>query len=80
VSDTLAAIDLGSNSFHMIVARLADGHLQVVDRLREMVQLAAGLDKKHRLSEPAQARALDCLARFGQRVVHGSGDRAVSRG
>ncbi len=75
MSDTLAAIDLGSNSFHMIVARLADGHLQVVDRLREMVQLAAGLDKKHRLSEPAQARALDCLARFGQRLRHIPGSR-----
>jgi len=42
--DTFAAIDLGSNSFHMIVARAGDGTLQVVDRLREMVQLAAGLD------------------------------------
>lgn len=70
MSDTIAAIDLGSNSFHMIVARLADGHLQVVDRLREMVQLAAGLDKKNRLTEEAQARALDCLARFGQRLRH----------
>lgn len=67
--DTLAAIDLGSNSFHMIIARVVrDGQLQILDRLREMVQLAAGLDDNKRLSQEAQERALDCLARFGQRL------------
>lgn len=65
--DILAAIDLGSNSFHMIIARLRDGHFQVMDRLREMVQLRAGL-KHHRLSEQAQDRAIACLERFGERI------------
>ncbi|MEZ5584498.1 MAG: exopolyphosphatase, partial [Candidatus Competibacteraceae bacterium] len=60
--DLIAAIDLGSNSFHMIVARVVNGHLQIVDRLREMVQLRAGLDNSHWLSEEAQLRALDCLS------------------
>ena len=69
-SDFVAAIDLGSNSFHMIVARIANGQVQVLDRLREMVQLAAGLDGHNRLSDQAQQRALDCLARFGQRLRH----------
>lgn len=64
----LAAVDLGSNSFHMIIARLRDNHFQVVDKLKEMVQLRAGLDKRGRLSEAAQARALACLERFGQRI------------
>ena len=67
-SDIVAAIDLGSNSFHMIVARIANGQVQVLDRLREMVQLAAGLDSRNRLSGESQQRALDCLARFGQRL------------
>jgi exopolyphosphatase/guanosine-5'-triphosphate,3'-diphosphate pyrophosphatase len=49
-SDFVAAIDLGSNSFHMIVARIENGHVQILDRLREMVQLAAGLDSRNRLS------------------------------
>ena len=40
----VAAVDLGSNSFHLIVARYEHGQLQVIDRLREMVRLAAGLD------------------------------------
>jgi len=65
---TLAAVDLGSNSFHMIVTRLTDGNIQVVDRLREMVRLRAGLDKQRKLSKEAQQRALDCLQRFAQRL------------
>jgi len=65
---TLAAIDLGSNSFHMIIARLRDGHFQVVDRLREMVQLRAGLDQDGRLTDEAQDRAIACLQRFGERI------------
>lgn len=66
--DTIAAIDLGSNSFHMIVAQPEDGHLRVLDRLRETVRLAAGLDANNNLDESAQERALDCLSRFGQRL------------
>lgn len=65
---TLAAIDLGSNSFHIVVARAVDGQLTVVDRMKEMVQLGAGLDQSRRLSPEVQQRALECLERFGQRV------------
>ncbi len=66
----IAAVDLGSNSFHLKVARVDEaGRLQVVDRLREMVRLAAGLDPKTRcLDESTQTRALETLARFGQRL------------
>ena len=67
-SETFAAIDLGSNSFHMIVCRLGDGELHVEDKLREMVRLGAGLDRKGRLDGETQARALACLERFGQRI------------
>lgn len=64
----LVAVDLGSNSFHMLVSRVHDNHLQVIDRLREMVRLGAGLNKKNKLSEEAQQRAFDCLRRFAQRL------------
>lgn len=64
----VAGVDLGSNSFHMIVARVDDGQLRIVDRMRERVRLATGLDAEHRLSEEATERALACLTRFGQRV------------
>lgn len=64
----LVAVDLGSNSFHMIIARLQDGQLAIVDRLRERVQLAAGLDDDKFLSAMAIHRGLQCLARFEQRL------------
>ncbi len=67
-NSSLAAVDLGSNSFHMIVAQHIEGRLQIIDRLREMVRLRAGLDKQGNLNSDAQQRALDCLQRFAQRL------------
>jgi exopolyphosphatase/guanosine-5'-triphosphate,3'-diphosphate pyrophosphatase len=68
-SAEVAAVDLGSNSFHMVVAREQGAELQVLDRLREPVRLAAGLDEEKQLSADAQRRALECLERFGQRLA-----------
>ena len=64
----LAAIDLGSNSFHLMLARPESGGLKVLDRLREPVRLAAGLDKHKHLKDDAAERALACLRRFGARL------------
>jgi exopolyphosphatase/guanosine-5'-triphosphate,3'-diphosphate pyrophosphatase len=64
----LAAVDLGSNSFHMVVARIEDGHIHIQDKLKEMVRLGAGLDEQNRLSKEARQQALICLHRFGERV------------
>ena len=63
-----AAIDLGSNSFHMIVARRTGTGITVTDRLRSPVRLAAGLTASGGLSVPAQDRAIECLTKFGQRL------------
>jgi exopolyphosphatase/guanosine-5'-triphosphate,3'-diphosphate pyrophosphatase len=68
VPDVIAAVDLGSNSFHMVVARYSHGQLIILDRLREMVRLAAGLDETGRLDRAAVDTALSCLQRFGQRL------------
>ncbi len=77
--DVLAAVDLGSNSFHMVVARHSHGQLVILDRLREMVRLAAGLSDSGRLDDEAAERALRCLERFGQRLraMNASGVRVV---
>lgn len=65
----LAAIDLGSNSFHMIVVQVDNhGQVTVLDRLRESVRLGGGLDDKGNLMPAAQQRALACLSRFGERI------------
>lgn len=63
-----AAIDLGSNSFHMIIAREEQGHLQVLDRLRDPVRLAMGLSKQGQIEPAAQKRALNALKKFEQRL------------
>jgi len=67
-TDTYAAIDLGSNSFHMIVARRSDDRLVVIDKLKDMVQLAAGLSDDRMLTEEAMVRGIGCLEKFGQRI------------
>ena len=41
--ELLAAVDLGSNSFHLVVARYEHGGLRLIDRLRDSVRLAMGL-------------------------------------
>jgi exopolyphosphatase/guanosine-5'-triphosphate,3'-diphosphate pyrophosphatase len=64
----LAAVDLGSNSFHMKVVRSSGDELEVIDRIREMVRLASGLDENVNLTEEAMDRALQCLSRFGERL------------
>jgi exopolyphosphatase / guanosine-5'-triphosphate,3'-diphosphate pyrophosphatase len=66
--EVVAAVDLGSNSFHMIVARIGDGHMQITDRLKEMVRLGEGLTEDKQLDPLVAERALACLERFGQRL------------
>jgi exopolyphosphatase / guanosine-5'-triphosphate,3'-diphosphate pyrophosphatase len=73
--EVLAAVDLGSNSFHLVVARYEAGQLIIIDRLREMVRLAEGLDAEGRLDKAVTARCLACLGRFGQRLAHMRADR-----
>ncbi|WNN43301.1 MULTISPECIES: exopolyphosphatase [Winslowiella] len=63
-----AAIDLGSNSFHMVIARVVDGAMQVLGRLKQRVHLADGLDANNVLSEDAIQRGLNCLALFAERL------------
>jgi exopolyphosphatase / guanosine-5'-triphosphate,3'-diphosphate pyrophosphatase len=64
----LAAVDLGSNSFRMVLAEAIDGQLRRVDSRREGVRLAAALGSDNRLDPEGEARALACLERFGQRL------------
>lgn len=68
IPEVIAAVDLGSNSFHMVVARHSHGQLIILDRLRESVRLGAGLDEQGRLKREAIDVALACLERFGQRL------------
>ncbi|RMS55585.1 Exopolyphosphatase [Pseudomonas amygdali pv. photiniae] len=64
----IAAIDLGSNSFHMVVAKTNQGEIRILERLGEKVQLAAGIDEERQLTEESMQRGLDCLKRFAQLI------------
>lgn len=60
----LAAVDLGSNSFHMLISQWQDGKLTEVARQKVMVQLARGMDSERRLTPDALTRAQACLVSF----------------
>jgi exopolyphosphatase/guanosine-5'-triphosphate,3'-diphosphate pyrophosphatase len=77
--EIIAAVDLGSNSFHMIVGELRHGQLAIIDRIRETVRLAEGLSESGDLSSDARQRAIDCLSRFGERLrdMHAGSVRAA---
>jgi exopolyphosphatase/guanosine-5'-triphosphate,3'-diphosphate pyrophosphatase len=65
---TLAAVDLGSNSFRLQVSRLVDGQFYPLDALKESVRLGAGLGPDKRVDDASWARAIACLKRFGERL------------
>jgi exopolyphosphatase/guanosine-5'-triphosphate,3'-diphosphate pyrophosphatase len=64
----LAAVDLGSNSFRLQIARVENDQLYMLDGLREAVRLATGLTADKLLDKPSQQRGLACLQRFGERL------------
>lgn len=68
VSREIAAIDLGSNSFHMVVAKVVEQDLLLISRHKQRVRLAAGLDEQKNLDHAAMERGLECLAMFAERL------------
>jgi exopolyphosphatase/guanosine-5'-triphosphate,3'-diphosphate pyrophosphatase len=66
--DTLAAVDLGSNSFHLEIGRVVDGQIYPLDAVREVVRLGGGLTADKRIDRATQARALEALARLAERL------------
>lgn len=66
--DSLAAVDLGSNSFHLQIGRVVDDQVYPLDSLREPVRLGAGLTRDKKLDRATQLRALEALSRFGERL------------
>jgi exopolyphosphatase/guanosine-5'-triphosphate,3'-diphosphate pyrophosphatase len=79
VTDVLAAVDIGTNSVHLVVARVSENRIEVVEREREMVRLgSSATDMKH-LTPAAMKRGIDTLARFRQvAAIHGASMRAVA--
>lgn len=66
--ETIAAVDLGSNSFRLQVGRVVEDQIYPLDSLKETVRLASGLTPEKMLDEASQARGLEALRRFGERL------------
>src|SRR3954447_6159389 len=66
--DTLAAVDLGSNSFHLEIGRVVERQIYPLDAVREVVRLGAGLTADKRIDRATQARALESLAKMAERL------------
>ncbi|HLX22844.1 MAG TPA: exopolyphosphatase [Usitatibacter sp.] len=67
--NTLGAVDLGSNSFHLAVGRVVDDQIYPLDSLKETVRLGSGLTPDRQLDSLAQDRGLAALKRFGERLA-----------
>lgn len=67
-SPLYAVIDLGSNSFHMLITRQVADSVQIVDKIKRKVRLASGLDNNNVLSQEAIARGIECLRFFAERL------------
>jgi exopolyphosphatase/guanosine-5'-triphosphate,3'-diphosphate pyrophosphatase len=66
---TLAAADLGSNSFHLAIGRVDGEQVYPLDSMKETVRLGTGLDAERMLDTEAQDRALGTLRRFSERLA-----------
>jgi exopolyphosphatase/guanosine-5'-triphosphate,3'-diphosphate pyrophosphatase len=66
--DTLAAVDLGSNSFHLEIGRVVERQIYPLDAVREVVRLGGGLSADKRIDRATQARALESLAKMAERL------------
>lgn len=64
-----AAIDLGSNSFHMVIVRVLTGSVQIVSKTKHKVMLAAGLDDQNQLNQEAIERGLQCITNFSEKLI-----------
>jgi exopolyphosphatase/guanosine-5'-triphosphate,3'-diphosphate pyrophosphatase len=66
--NTLGAVDLGSNSFHLAIGRIDGDQVYPLDSLKETVRLGGGLTAERMLDEKAQERALEALKKFSERL------------
>src|SRR5260370_7621951 len=75
----LAAIDIGSNSIHLVIVRAVQGqHPEIIDREKEMVRLGAGTLREHRLSKKTIERAVTTLRRFKKMAEHNGADPIIT--
>ncbi len=65
-----AVVDLGSNSFHLLITRLVNNKFKTVTKVKQKIRLAAGLNNNHELSDAAIKRGIECLTLFTKHLIH----------
>ncbi|HEX6570087.1 MAG TPA: Ppx/GppA phosphatase family protein [Acidimicrobiales bacterium] len=79
MTSVLAAVDIGTNSVHLVVARVDEDRIEVVEREREMVRLGSSAGDMKHLTPAAITRGIEALVRFRQvAAIHGATMRAVA--
>src|SRR5690606_1800420 len=79
VTSVLAAVDIGTNSVHLVVARVDEERIEVLEREREMVRLGSSAGDMRHLEPDAIERGIEALVRFRQvAAIHGATLRAVA--
>ncbi|MFC4892033.1 Ppx/GppA family phosphatase [Pseudofrancisella aestuarii] len=69
MSKRIATVDLGSNSFHMLICEISDsGEVNTIYKQKEKIQLRAGLSKDLTIDDETQARAIACLESFSREI------------
>lgn len=63
-----AAVDLGSNSFHMVIVRVSNGIVHIIGKVKQKVRLASGLDENMVLDQASLDRGWQCLETFAERL------------
>ena len=75
----LAAIDIGSNSIHLVIVRAAEGqNLEIIDREKEMVRLGAGTLRLHVLPKETMDRAMVALSRYRKMAEANGVERIIT--
>lgn len=77
MSPLYAAIDLGSNSFHMLIVREVGGSIQTVAKVKRKVRLASGLNEDNELDLAAMTRGWQCLSLFAEQLREIDADKLV---
>lgn len=70
LANTFAAVDLGSNSFHLLVVENTPNGVRIRNRVKQKVRLASGLDEHNQLGSESMQRGWHCLAIFAQQLQH----------
>ncbi len=66
--DNYAVVDLGSNSFHLLITCLKGNNIEVVAKVKQKVRLAAGLNESNKLNDVSMTRGLECLSLFAKHL------------